>query len=192
MVGRSAPSGMVGRQLHSVWLPAQDFRATLASVTFNGGYALSPGDALEDLDMGGGSLLSLKVTGQQSLGMVTVLEGIVHSGGPPLHVHDAEDEVVIVLEGQLDYQVGERRGVLAEGGLLWFPRQVPHAVANLTPEPCRFITVVTPSGIEEFFRGQRDYVATLPTGSVPDPIGLAAVSGAERRRVVGPPLTPRK
>ena len=122
--------------------------------------------------------MSLKVTGEQSLGLVTVVEGIVHSGGPPLHVHDAEDEVVIVLDGQLDHQVGETRGVLPRGGLLWFPRQVPHAVANLTSEPCRFITVVTPSGIEDFFRGQRDYLATLPPGDVQDTMGLAAVSGA--------------
>lgn len=75
---------------------------------------------------------------------------------------------------------------------MWFPRQVPHAVANLAHEPCRFITVVTPSGIDDFFRGQRDYLARLPPGSAPDPMGLAAVSGAEQRRVVGPPLTPRK
>jgi quercetin dioxygenase-like cupin family protein len=160
-------------------------------VTFNGGYALNPGDALEDLDMGDGSLLSLKVTAQQSLGLVTVLEGIVHSGGPPLHVHEAEDEVVIVLEGQLDYQVGEERGAVPAGGLLWFPRQVPHAVANLTGRPCRFITVITPSGIEDFFRGQRDYLASLPPGSPPDAVGFAAVAGAEQRLVVGPPLTAR-
>ncbi len=160
-------------------------------MTFNHGYALNPGDSLEDLDMGHGSLLSLKVTGQQSLGLVTVLEGIVHSGGPPLHVHDAEDEVVIVLDGQLEYQVGEERGALSKGGVLWFPRHVPHAVANLADEPCRFLTLVTPSGIEDFFRHQRDYLATLPPGSAPDPLALAGVSGAEQRRVVGPPLTPR-
>ena len=50
---------------------------------------------------------------------------------------------VIVLDGVLDYQVGEERGALDAGGLLWFPRQVPHAVANLAGRPCRFITVVT-------------------------------------------------
>jgi hypothetical protein len=55
-------------------------------VTFNAGDALDPGHALEDLDMGDGSVLSLKVTGQQSLGLVTVLEGVVRAGGPPLHV----------------------------------------------------------------------------------------------------------
>ncbi len=140
--------------------------------------------------MGGGSLLSLTVTGQESGGAVTVLEGVVHSGGPPLHVHDAEDEVVIVLDGRLDYQVGEQRGVVTNGGVLWFPRLVPHAVANLSDEPCRFVTVVTPSGIEDFFRGQRDYLAALPPGTAPDPGALAAIAGAEQRRVVGPPLAP--
>jgi quercetin dioxygenase-like cupin family protein len=176
---------------HERVLPAGGFRTILAKVTFDRGYALTPGDVLEDLDMGGGSLLSLKVTGQQSLGLVTVLEGVVHSGGPPLHVHEAEDEVVIVLEGQLDYQVGEERGALPASGLLWFPRKVPHAVANLTGKPCRFITVVTSSGIEDFFRRQRDYLADLPPGIPPDPVSLAAVPGAEQRRVVGPTLTPQ-
>lgn len=137
----------------------------------------------------GGSTLSLKVTGDQSRGLVTVLEGVLHSGGPPLHVHEGEDEIVIVLEGKLDYQVGDERGVLDSGGLLWFPRRVPHAIANLTGAPCRFVTMATPSGIEDFFRAQRDYLATLPAGTAPDPADMAAVSGAEQRRVVGPPLT---
>ena len=100
--------------------------------------------------MGGVSTLWLKVTGEESRGLVTVLSGVVHSAGPPLHIHESEGEVVIVIEGELDYQVGDDRGALTSGGMLWFPRRVPHAVANLSQEPCRFITVVTPSGIEDF------------------------------------------
>lgn len=157
-------------------------------MTLREGYALAVGEALEDLDMGGGSTLSLKVTGEQSLGLVTVLEGVVHAGGPPLHVHEAEDEVVVVVDGELDYQVGAERGRLAAGGVLWFPRQVPHAVANLTGRPCRFITVVTPAGIEDFFRGQRDVLAGLAPGEPPDPELLGRVPGADQRVVVGPPL----
>jgi hypothetical protein len=42
--------------------------------------------------MGVGSVLSLKVTGQQSHGLVTVIDGVVAFGGPPFHVHEAEDE----------------------------------------------------------------------------------------------------
>jgi mannose-6-phosphate isomerase-like protein (cupin superfamily) len=120
---------------------------------------------------------------------VTVLEGVVSSGGPPLHVHDAEDEIVIVVDGELEYQVGDVSGTISAGGLLWFPRRIPHAVANVAQRPCRFIIVVTPSGIEDFFRAQRDYVASLPAEVAPRPADLAAVDGAHLRRVVGPPLT---
>lgn len=153
------------------------------------GYALRPGESLEDLDMGGGSILSMRVTGEQSNGLLTVIEGVVASGGPPVHVHQAEDEVVVVLEGALTYRVGDERGVREAGGLLWFPRLVPHAVANLSDEPCRFLTIVTPAGIEGFFRAQRDYLASLPPGAPPDPAAFGALPGAESRPTVGPPLS---
>jgi quercetin dioxygenase-like cupin family protein len=164
-------------------------RVDAAAMTFDGGYALGPQDALEALDMGGGSVLSLKVTGQQSHGRVTVLEGVVLAGGPPLHVHEAEDEVVVCTAGELAFQVGEERGALEPGGLVWFPRGVPHAVANLSDRPARFLTVVTPSGIEDFFRAQRDYVVGLSEGQPFDPAAFSAVPGHESRTVVGPPLT---
>ena len=158
-------------------------------MTFDGGYALGPQDALEALDMGGGSVLSLKVTGQQSHGTLTVVEGVVLAGGPPLHVHEAEDEVVLCIEGELAYQVGEERGALERGGLVWFPRKVPHAVANLSGRPARFVTVVTPSGIEDFFRAQRDYLAEVSNGHPFDPAAFGSVPGHETRTVVGPPLS---
>ena len=157
-------------------------------MTLDGGYALGPQDALEVLDMGGGSLLSLKVTGHQSHGVVTVLEGVVLAGGPPLHVHEAEDEVVICTAGELAYQVGDERGALEPGGLVWFPRKVPHAIAGLSGQPTRFLTIVTPSGIEDFFRAQRDYLADVSRGKSFDPVAFGTVPGHESRTVVGPPL----
>ena len=158
-------------------------------MTFGGGgYALAAQDALEHLDMGGGSVLSLKVTGQESNGVVTVLTGVVEHGGPPLHVHSAEDEVVVCTLGELAYQVGDQRGTLAPGDLVWFPRGVPHAVANLAAAPARFVTVVTPSGIEDFFRAQRDVLSAVGEGQPLDSSALGRVAGAETRTVVGPPL----
>ena len=157
-------------------------------MTFDGGYALGPHEALEVLDMGGGSVLSLEVTGQQSHGVVTVLQGVVLAGGPPLHVHEAEDEVVLCTEGELAHQVGEERGASVPGGLVWFPRRTPHAVANLTDRPARCVTVVTPSGIEDFFRAQRDYLVEVSKGQPFDPAAFSTVPGHETRAVVGPPL----
>jgi mannose-6-phosphate isomerase-like protein (cupin superfamily) len=158
-------------------------------VTLDGrGYALRPGESLEDLDMGDGSILAVRMTGEQSNGLLTVIEGLVVSGGPPVHVHETEDEVVVVLDGALTYRVGDKHGVVETGGLLWFPRLVPHAVANLSDKPCRFLTIVTPAGIEDFFRAQRDYLASLPPGAPSDPAALSALPGAQSRPTVGPPL----
>jgi uncharacterized cupin superfamily protein len=102
-------------------------------------------------------------------------------------VHQSEDEVVVCLDGELAYQVGEKRGVLEPGGVAWLPRKVPHAVANLAEQPCRFLTVVTPSGIEDFFRAQHDYLAALGDASF-DPQAFANVPGGDERPIVGPPL----
>lgn len=89
----------------------------------------------------------------------------------------------------MTFQVGDQHGVRSAGGLLWFPRSVPHAVANLSGRPCRFLTVVTPAGIEAYFRAQRDYLTSLPAGTAPDPADFGALPGALSRPTVGPPLT---
>ena len=70
-------------------------------MTLHTGYALAAHESLDEFDMGDGSLLSLKVTGAQSNGIVTVIGGEVTSGWPPRHLHEVEDEVVICLSGQL-------------------------------------------------------------------------------------------
>lgn len=138
--------------------------------------------------MGGGSVLSLKVTGRESNGRMTVISGVLESGGPPLHQHEVEDEVVICADGELTYQVGIQRGTLGPGALVWFPRSVPHAVANLAGTPCRFITVITPAGIEDFFQAQRDYLRGVSPQSPFDRREFENLPGSELRPVLGPPL----
>ena len=54
-------------------------------MTLHGGYALRHQEAFEELDMGADSVLSLKVSGQQSNGLVTVLGSELRPVvGPPL------------------------------------------------------------------------------------------------------------
>jgi hypothetical protein len=103
-------------------------------------------------------------------------------------VHEDEDEVVIVLHGELAHQLGNRRGTLGSGGLRWMPRSVPHTIASTSSEPCRFVTLATPGGLEELFKAQSEYFASLAPGAAPDPMAMAALPGAARRRVIGSPL----
>ena len=96
---------------------------------------------------------------------------------------------MIVLDGEFDYQVGDERGSLTAGGLLWLPRKIPHAIANFEARPCRFITVITPSGIEDFFRKQRDYLADLRQGGFQTRQRSTRSAAPSDAPVVGPPLT---
>ena len=86
--------------------------------------------------------------------------------------------------------VGDGEGTVGAGGLLWMPRLVPHAIANGGVSPCRFLTMATPGGIEELFRAQSRYLASLPPGAAPDAVAMGKLDGAEKRRVIGPPLEP--
>lgn len=133
-------------------------------------------------------MLRVLVGAEQSRGTLSVIAGVMHGGGPPLHVHEDEDEVVIVLHGEMAYQLGERRGTLSAGGLLWMPRGVPHTIASASSHPCQFVTLATPGGLEQLFKAQSEYFASLPPGAVPDPVAMAALPGAAQRRVIGSPL----
>ncbi|HEY1296212.1 MAG TPA: hypothetical protein VGJ60_24300 [Chloroflexota bacterium] len=50
------------------------------------------------------------------------------------------------------------------------------------------MTLATPGGLEQLFKAQSEYFASLPPGAVPDPVAMAALPGAAQRRVIGSPL----
>ena len=152
------------------------------------GFAVPAGEALEEWNFGG-DVLRLLLSAEQSGGVVSVIEGLAHGGGPPLHIHDNEDEVVLVVAGRLAYRIGDSEGEIEPGGLLWMPRHIPHTVANLSATACRFLTIAMPGGIEVMFRAQSRYLSNLPGGAVPDPEAMARLEGADTRRAVGPPLS---
>ncbi len=62
------------------------------------------------------------------------------NGGPPLHVHDSE-EAHVLLEGKVEYLIGERR-FFAEGPYIArVPAHVPHTFASRSPCPFNLIAV---------------------------------------------------
>jgi quercetin dioxygenase-like cupin family protein len=103
-------------------------------------------------------------------------------GGPPLHVHPNQDEVFYVSQGDYQFQCGDERFVLQQGDMIFLPRGIPHAFAQLT-EAGRMLFFFQPSGkMEDFFRaiGRPDAPATPEEG--------ARAFAAHDMQVVGPPL----
>jgi mannose-6-phosphate isomerase-like protein (cupin superfamily) len=78
----------------------------------------------------------------------------------PLHVHDREDELFYVLEGDHVFRCGDDELHVGPGGSVFAPRQVPHAHRRVIPRTGRFLTLVYPAGFEGFFRELAEAEAT--------------------------------
>jgi len=74
----------------------------------------------------------------------------------PLHVHEHEDELFYVLEGEHVYTVGDREFRVGPGGLVFAPRGIPHAQRRVAPRVGRQLVMCSPAGVEGFFRELAD------------------------------------
>jgi mannose-6-phosphate isomerase-like protein (cupin superfamily) len=83
----------------------------------------------------------------------------------PLHVHENEDELFYVLEGEHVFQVGDQEFRAGPGGLVFAPRGVPHAQRRALPRTGRILVLTSPAGFEGFFRGlaEADRASALGT-----------------------------
>jgi mannose-6-phosphate isomerase-like protein (cupin superfamily) len=88
-------------------------------------------------------------------GSLTILEEIAPVD-TPLHVHEHEDEVFYVLEGEHVFTVGEQAFHAGPGDLVFGPRGVPHAQRRVVPRTGRVLVVCAPAGLDGFFRELAD------------------------------------
>lgn len=85
-------------------------------------------------------------------GALGMFEAFVPPGeGPPLHVHEREDEFFRVLAGRFGFWCAGEYIELAEGGCIALPRGIPHRFSNVGKTEGRLMVVVTPGGFESFF-----------------------------------------
>jgi quercetin dioxygenase-like cupin family protein len=109
----------------------------------------------------GGLEAVFRVTGEETRGALAVVEHPIEPGVlVPPHVHEREDELTYVIEGQVGARVGdEEHPSLASGEYLWKPRGVPHAFWNASGSPARILDVIVPAGFERFFLELADLLA---------------------------------
>lgn len=131
----------------------------------------------------GGQVIDLKLDGTKTDGRFLMLEVVTEPGGgaPQPHVHTREDETLYMLEGEVTVEVGGDRRTVGPGDVVFFPRGVPHSFTNTGTVASRGIGVVSPAGLEAFFRE----LGTPKTGEEPppgfvEPDGAALAAAAER------------
>lgn len=107
------------------------------------GYVVAAGIGLAD-DPG------LKASRQSTGGALSVFETSI-GAGPPLHVHDRDDECFYVLDGALVVRCGDETFDAAAGSFVFLPRGRPHRFWAAGPA-ARLLLIAVPGGIEAYFR----------------------------------------
>lgn len=140
-------------------------------------------------------LATVKVSPGET-GAMSVVEFTAPRGfGPPLHRHQHEDELFLVLDGELAFHHGDQRLVTAAGGLAFLPHGSPHTFQVLSPT-ARFTCVTASQGASPRFDQLVTALGTpveqpgLPEPGYIDATHVADVCRQHDIDVVGPPPAP--
>lgn len=93
----------------------------------------------------------------------------------PMHVHETEDELFYILDGELTLMGEAGETVAGAGSFVHLPRGVPHGFRNAGDREIRMLVITTPGGsLEGVFRGLDAAAARGPL----DPPAIAAITAA--------------
>ena len=127
------------------------------------------------------STLAFKVASAQTGGRLFVCEHThLLKGGPPLHVHHEQEEWFLVEDGEVVFQVADRRMTLKPGDSLLGPRGVPHTFSATGEAPAKVLIAFSPAGkMEDFFLDAQKVPLDKQDGEFYRKYGV---------EVVGPPI----
>src|SRR5215472_4876328 len=101
---------------------------------------------------GPGDQIRFLITGEQTGGAFFMAEVTVPpGGGPPPHIHWREEETFFLQQGTVTIQVGGQTLHASPGDCVYLPRGIMHSFKNTGNVDAKFLLVVTPAGLENFF-----------------------------------------
>jgi len=101
----------------------------------------------------GFSSLAFKVVPSDTSGNLLVIEhrNLLPDTGPALHLHLSQEEWFYVMEGEVRFQVGDRRLQLGPGDSVLAPHRIPHTF-SATGSPAHLLIAFTPADkMEQYF-----------------------------------------
>ena len=141
-------------------------------------------DEGERLEFGDATIL-IRVSSEASGGAFTLFEEVPPLVDTPLHVHEWEDELFHVLEGEHVFQVGEEELPTGPGGMVFAPRGIPHAQRRVVPGEGRLLVLTDARRASRASSGSSPRPSGRgrwgPTPTRSRPIGTASPGSAERR-----------
>ena len=95
----------------------------------------------------------IRVSAADTKGAYSVVEIVSNPGdSTPMHVHQYEDEYILVVEGRARIACGDKTFEAEAGTTAFLPRNIPHAWGNPSKSQLRIVVTCTPGGVEELLR----------------------------------------
>jgi quercetin dioxygenase-like cupin family protein len=136
-----------------------------------------------------GDRITVKLTSEDTGGVYSLAEEISPpQGGPPPHIHRREDEVLYVLEGEVEFLLGEDTITADSGSCVHVPRGALHTFKNVGTSPSRVLVFFSPGGFEKFFleAGEPAPEGSSPSEGEPD-VGRIVEIGQKYGFEIPPP-----
>lgn len=141
------------------------------------------------------TLVRLWISEMEGQDGLSVLEHRAPYGdSPPLHIHHTEDEVFVILEGELRLQVGDTSRYARPFDILLAPKGVPHTYRVESQEGARWLTLTAHRDLERFVRAmsrpaeREELPAPLAPPTPEDLERLEKMAQLYGIELVGPPL----
>ena len=141
------------------------------------------------------TLVNIRVSEKDNSDGISVLEHRAYQDdSPPLHIHENEDEIFYVLEGEFRFVIKDEAHFLKSGDVLTAPKGVPHSYKIESEGGGKWITITAGGDFERFVK---DIGRPAEKIELPERHGKPSKEAAEELSrkaaefniiIVGPPL----
>ena len=104
----------------------------------------------EELNIAGSQTFH-KIKSKDTNGVFSVMEFVTPPGkGVALHVHEREDELVYLLDGEIEVTLGDQKMKAVPGVMALLPRGIPHGFTSIGSKP-RLLDTILPGLFDNYF-----------------------------------------
>ncbi|KXF54726.1 hypothetical protein AXA44_05730 [Rhodococcus sp. SC4] len=107
---------------------------------------------------------TFEITGDMVGGAYCVVRQTVKAGSlfwP--HIHVNEDQVIVVLSGELGVRVGDEEWTASAGETVYRPKGLPHAVWNSGAVDVEMLEITSPGNFDQYLAGMAEVTASGDT-----------------------------
>jgi mannose-6-phosphate isomerase-like protein (cupin superfamily) len=116
-----------------------------------------------------GDILTIKIAGEQTDGMFSLLEvSVPPQNGPPMHIHNREVESYYILESDFEITVNNRTVKAPVGTFVSVPKGVPNTYKNVGNKEGRLLMFYSPANASKAFEEIGQPVSTSSSTTPPD------------------------